>query len=218
MRHHADFIPFTFGRGSGQSLGSGWNKKTYPQESVSITAITSRNKEDPTQRIMQGRGPFTQPHPGAIPQRRNKVFTPDWEEHTNGISFSPYLTASVCLPSHGQPDTHKYTHNAHTLTRGRTEERLKRGGRRRPECVPRGQFLGSGGRVPRVLSGQETSWLPLFSSQRPKVSSGGSATCSPPTALLRSCETRTQALSTLHCLPEPSLCGRGKPSPAQASW
>lgn len=130
--------------------------------------------------------------------------------HRSSLSLSSYFSAWVSLPSHSQADIHKYIHNAHTLARGRTEERPKREGRRRTECVPRGQFLGSGGRVPRVLSGQETSWLPLFSSQRPKVSSGGSATCSPPTVLVRSCETGTEALSTHHCLPEAGLSGRGK--------
>lgn len=128
----------------------------------------------------------------------------------NSHSLSLFFSLCVCLQPHSEPDTYKYIHNTHTLTCAGTEERLKREGRRRTECVPRGQFLGSGGSVPRVLSGQETSWLPLFSSQQPKVGSGGPATCSPPTALVRSCETRTEALSTLYCLPEASLCGTGK--------
>lgn len=156
-------------------------------------------------------GAFDSLVPGALPQGRSKAFLHSCLRSVHRQDFFLSLSCSRCVSLFSRSARHtEIHHNAHTLTRGGTEERLKRGGRRRPECVPRGQFLGSGGRVPRVLSGQETSWLPLFSSQRPKVSSGGPATCSPPTALLRSCETRTEALSTLHCLPEPSLCGRGK--------
>lgn len=76
-------------------------------------------------------------------------------------------------------------------------------------CVPRGQFLGWGRQGARAaLSGRGAWWLPLFPSQRPKVSPGGSATCGPATPI-GSCETRTKASSTCHCPPEPSAVLEG---------
>lgn len=122
------------------------------------------------------------------------------------------LSSFACFPSHIHMDTHNHTqiHTQHThshtwRSKEKGKKKTKREGRWKKECErPEGSSRGGVAGCP-ALSGQETSWLPLFPSQPPKVSSGGSATCSPPTPLVRSCETRTKDSSTRHCLPESSL-------------
>lgn len=55
VSHQADFILLLLWE---VALGSRRNKKMCPQESASITAISSRSKEDPDQRIRQSGGRF----------------------------------------------------------------------------------------------------------------------------------------------------------------
>lgn len=122
-------------------------------------------------------------------------------------------SSSGRLLSNTHTDTHAHIQHTHIFTHSGGKRRTKRRWGKTERLCPEGSSWGGGGRVPRALSGQEAPWLPLFPSQQPKVSPGGSATCNPSTPV-GSCETRTKASSTHHCPLEPSLVLKGT-SPLQ---
>lgn len=121
--------------------------------------------------------------------------------------FFPHCpSSSGSLLAHTHMDTHVHTQFMHTQSRGegkgpkKVDEEITYAQKAAPGCREQGAW--------GAWSRRGASWLPLFPSQQPKVSPGGSATCGPP-APVGSCEPRTKASSTHHCPPEPSLVLEG---------
>ena len=136
------------------------------------------------------------------------VVSPRWGKlHPYEGRFFPHCpSSSGSLLAHTHMDTHVHTQFMHTQSRGKrkgpkkVDEEITCAQKAAPGCGEQGAW--------GARSRRGASWLPLFPSQQPKVSPGGSATCGP-SAPVGSCEPRTKASSTHHCPPEPSLVLEG---------